>query len=114
MTIEAIRRGALEYIEREIQPHLTPTQSGLVGAYSLLVARNLPGMMEKYKNHPLVAITGVVNEEGDIDMDALADVIRMKYFQKGNALTLNIPMLPSMRFTEDDLNKLMQYIKSQA
>lgn len=115
MTIDAIRRGALEYIENEIQPHLSPAQSGLVGAYALLVARNLPSMVEKYKDHPLVALTGVVAPNGDIDVDSLAEVVRAKYFPtSGSSYTLNIPMLPSIKVGENDLTKLLQYIKAQA
>lgn len=115
MTIEAIRRGALEYIEREIQPHLSAGQSAMIGAYALLVARNVPAIVEKYKTHPLVALTGVVSANGDVDVDTVADVVRTKFFPTGSeSYTVDVPMLPRIKMNVSDLDKLVKYIEDQA
>ena len=79
------------------------------GAASALVVKNLPGTLEQYAKHPFVIMLGVIDADGNIDIDALHDAVA-DYF-KSEGEYVNVPMIGRMKFTKSDVESLYRYIK---
>ena len=112
MTIDQIRRGALNYIEKELAPHMAGGKGGLLSFYAVLAAERLPAMVEQYKNIPAVSFFGIVSPNGDIDVDALARAAGDSFFANGRKQTVSLPGVDAITFSREDLDRLISYIKA--
>lgn len=111
ITLDDLRNGVVRYIDNELMPILP--QSGLekvvVGtAIGLIIKKNF-SKIETFKDHPLVKLTGVMDEEGNIDFDTLAAEIKENIPETG--ISIEAPMIGKMTFKSDDIDKLVQYTK---
>lgn len=111
ITLDELRNGVVTYIDNELMPMLP--QSGLekvvVGtAIGLIIKKNF-SKIETFKNHPIVKLTGVMDEEGKIDLDTLAAEVKNNMPETG--ISIEAPMIGKMTFKSEDIDKLQQYIK---
>lgn len=108
VTIDQAMRGAVRFIETEILPHL-PTGKG-IGA-GIAVALIMDGGKEKIlslRNHPVVQMMGVMDENGNINIDRLYNAARPKFEQK---LPVSVPFIGELKFDQNDVDKLYRYIQ---
>ena len=108
VTIDQAMRGTVRFIETEILPHL-PTGKG-IGA-GIAVALIMDGGKEKIlslRNHPVVQMMGVMDENGNINIDRLYNAARPKFEQK---LPVSIPFIGELKFDQNDVDKLYRYIQ---
>lgn len=110
VTMQAAKNGLVKYIDNDILPHLTGLKKVGLGVYTALAANNIIGLMEKYKDHPAVAVLDVIDENGNIDIDKLYNV-SAPMFANGEKQMINIPMIGDMTVDRTDLEKLYRYIK---
>lgn len=113
VSIENIETGVAKYIDAELAPNIpTDTPNGqlkkLVAVSGAIYAvrnglRNLAG------NKTLAAI-GVMDTEGNVDVDGLAEVVKEHIPAKG--LKVSVPFLPDMALTfhAADVDTLHKYI----
>lgn len=107
ITITQAQAGLMRYIDAEILPHLTGAKKIGAGIYVALAARNFPGVIEKVKQHPAVAVLGVVDGEM-IDIDAVYNAA-MPLFAERQKVT--IPAIGDITFDQSDVEKLYRYMK---
>lgn len=108
VTIDQAMRGTVRFIDTEILPHL-PTGKG-IGA-GIAVALIMDGGKEKIlslRNHPVVQMMGVMDENGNINIDRLYNTARPKFEQK---LPVSVPFIGELKFDQNDVDKLYRYIQ---
>lgn len=110
-TLNDLQSGIVRYVDNELMPKLP--QSGLekivVGtALGLILKRNF-SKIESFKDHPIVKLTGIVDDEGNIDLDTLATEVKNNMPQTG--ISVEAPMIGKMTFKSEDIDKLKQYIE---
>ena len=108
VTIDQAMRGAAKFADNEIIPHL-PMGKG-IGA-GIALARIMDGgkaQLLKLRENPAVKMMGVMDEDGNIDLDRLYNAARPRF---ENKLTVSVPLLGDMRFDQNDIDKLYRYIQ---
>ena len=109
VTIDQAMRGAAKYADNEIIPHL-PTGKGIAAGVALaLIMDGGKSRILALKDHPAVQMMGIMDEEGNIDLDRLYNAARQRV--DGKKIPLTIPVIGELRFDVTDVDKLYKYIQ---
>lgn len=107
-----LKSGVISYIDCELIPLLPEVQRFVAGTYVALAQKGIEAKIEQLLGSPLIAMTGIVNDVGLIDEDALYEAMLIQ-MRKQTQLTLPIPFLGDFNLKESDLNKLLQHVKRE-
>lgn len=110
VTMQQVKTGLVKYIDTDVLPHLTGAKRLGLGVYTALAANNLVGLMEKYREHPAVAVLDVIDADGNVDIDKLYQALD-PMFSTGERQSINIPMIGELIVDRNDLEKLYRYMK---
>lgn len=110
--INKIEKGVAAYIDSEIMPQLPNTgfEKVLAGTAMSLIIRRSGAILDSYKTNKGIQMLGLMDQEGNVDVDVLADELRKNIPPEG--MKVEIPIIGGMTFHKDDVNKLYEYIKS--
>lgn len=109
-TMEQVRNGIVRYIDSEILPHLTGFKKYGLGIYTALAADNLEETINRYKNTPFVSIMGVIDHNGNIDIDKVYR-IAISQIPAGERFVIPIPIIGEyLTLTKNDIDKLYELI----
>lgn len=110
VSISKIEHGIANYLDAELMPQLQ--QNGierlLVGTAMSLVIRRSGDIISSYKDNKVVKMLGLMDENGNVDVDALATELKKNISKDG--VKVDIPVIGSMTFHKDDVDKLREYI----
>ena len=122
-TIERVKNGISRYLDQELMPNLSDEKPILfaVGAFSALILNNVDKAILKYGENPVVKMTGIIDDNQNIDVDALAEVAKQsmkKYaFSLDDFLVGKFSFLRghvnTIDFTPEDIDTLKRYIKGE-
>ena len=111
-----VTRGLANYIDREIMPSIPSgtVKKVAIGAYVALVMRNAERSIIPLFSSTIASMTGVVEKNGDIDIDTLAEAIKQSMPQEGLPIDINILglQLGKIAFNKSDIDTITNYIKS--
>ena len=108
VTIDQAMRGAAKFADNEIIPHL-PTGKGIGAGIALaLIMDGGKAQLLKLRENPAVQMMGVMDEDGNIDLDRLYNAARPRF---ENKLTVSVPLLGDLRFDQNDVDKLYRYMQ---
>lgn len=108
VTIDQAMRGAAKFADNEIIPHL-PMGKGIGAGIALaLIMDGGKAQLLKLRENPAVQMMGVMDEDGNIDLDRLYNAARPRF---ENKLTVSVPLLGDLRFDQNDVDKLYRYIQ---
>lgn len=108
VTIDQAMRGAVRFADNEIIPHL-PGGKG-IGA-GIMLALIMEGSREKVlalREHPVVKLMQIMDEQGNIDLDRLYNAARPKF---ENKLSVSVPFIGELKFDQNDVDRLYKYIQ---
>ncbi len=108
-SIQKVQSGIARFIDTEMINHLDGWQKIGFGAASALAIKNLENIIKQYKSNPVIAMFGIIDEDNNIDIDALHDAI-MDYFNTEGEY-VNVPLLGRLKITKQDVETLYKYIK---
>ena len=109
VTIDQAMRGVAQYADNEIIPHL-PTGKGIGAGIALaLIMDGGKSRILALKDHPAVQMMGIMDAEGNIDLDRLYNAARPRF--DGQKLPVTVPIIGELRFDVSDLDKLYRYIQ---
>lgn len=107
---DKIQRGAARFVDVEILPNLEGKDKWIVSGIATLYLSRLPALIQQAKQSPAVKLAGVISEDGMVDIESILNGVRPAARQ--TPAVINIPMGGSLRFTEQDLDTLFNYIKN--
>ena len=109
VTIDQAMRGAAKFADNEIIPHL-PMGKGIGAGIALaLIMDGGKSRILALKDHPAVQMMGIMDDEGNIDLDRLYNAARTRV--DGKKLPITVPIIGELRFDVGDLDKLYKYIQ---
>lgn len=109
VTIDQAMRGMAQYADNEIIPHL-PTGKGIGAGIALaLIMDGGKTQLLKLRENPAVQMMGIMDAEGNIDLDRLYNAARTRV--DGKKIPLTIPVIGELRFDVNDVDRLYKYIQ---
>lgn len=110
VTIDKIEHGIAAYLDGELIPKLPSTgiEKVLTGTTMSLLIRRLGKILESYKNDKTVRMLEIVDEEGNVDIDLICEELKKNIPSEG--VKMDVPIIGSLTFHEDDVDKLYEYI----
>lgn len=109
-TIEQVQRGFSRFVDGHIAVAFDGWQRVIIGGAAGLLAANLPSIIKRYGNHPVVVALGVYDQEsGYIDVDTL---YRAFVQQLGTEkIPVSIPKMGTIKMGREEFDLLVRYIK---
>lgn len=110
VSIDKIEKGIAAYMDSEIMPQLPNggLEKVLAGTAMSLVIRRSGNILDGYKNNKAVQMLGLMDADGNVDVDILAEELKKNISSDG--LKVEIPMIGKMTFHKEDVDKLHEYI----
>lgn len=110
VSIDKIEQGIANYLDGELMPQLQSNgwEKVLVGTAASLAIRKTGAIVAGYKDHKLVKMLGIMDDKGNVDVDALAMELKKNIPKDG--FSVDIPIIGTMTFHKDDVDKLREYI----
>lgn len=107
VTVKQVQSGIVRYVDSDLLPHLDGMKKIGLGIYMGLASENIGAAIQKYKDHPAVAMLNVVTEDGMVDIDKVYAVAKPMFEQKQS---IDLPLIGRVTFDGDDVEKLYRYI----
>lgn len=108
-TTEQIKAGIGNYIQTRLMPRLDGKRQFLLGTVYGLCVNKMDTLIAHAAQNPTVRALGVVQENGEIDIDALHSAA-LAQMQAQGKVSVDIPLLGAFAFDENDLRELRQMI----
>ena len=111
VTVDKIESGIAKFVDNEVMPAMPTTglQKIAVGVVISLFIKRLGPIMEQLKTNPTVAMLGVFNPAGEVDIDLLYESVKEQFPKEG--LRIEIPATNStFTFKANDVDRLYSYI----
>ena len=109
VTIDQAMRGAAKFADNEIIPHL-PTGKGIGAGIALaLIMDGGKAQLLKLRENPAVQMMGIMDADGNIDLDRLYNAARTQV--DGKKIPVTIPIIGELRFDVNDVDRLYKYIQ---
>lgn len=112
VTMKQIEQGIAAYLDSELMPQLSKTSNGLekviAGTAISLFIRKSGTILESYKDNKMVQMLGIMDEDGNVDVDLLATELKKNISDDG--VKIDVPMIGAMTFHKEDVTKLHEYI----
>lgn len=110
VSISQVQRGFVLFVDNEVAVAFDGWQKAVVAGSAGLLASNLPNIVKKYVDHPVVVALGVYDANSNtVDIDALYNAFVPKLGTE--KIPLNIPKIGLIKLGRDEFDSLMEYIK---
>lgn len=106
---DTVVQGIINYADNEIMNKLPTSGKWIVGTVIGLGSGKIANIIEELKGNRMVRMLEIVDDSGDIDVDALASAMHNAAERYGK-LTLDVPMIGQMSFSSADIDELRRYI----
>lgn len=100
--------GIDKFLDEEIISKLASTQKWVIGTGAKIMLNNATNIFNELKNHTFVKSLGIINEKDEIDVGLIYKELK-KQAQKG-AMTIDVPLAGTLTLTEQDVDKLYNFI----
>lgn len=110
VSIDKIEKGVAAYLDSELMPQLPNSgfEKVLAGTAMSLVIRRSGKILDSYKDNKAVQMLGIMDAEGNVDVDVLAEELKKNLPKEG--MKVEIPIIGAMTFHKEDVDKLHEYI----
>lgn len=112
VTSKQIVSGVLEYADKRVLPKLESSRQFLAGTVLGIAASRADPIVRELGKMPMVAMLGVVAENGDVDLDALYSAASAQ-IERQKTLPIDIPVIGRLTFDKTDIDELYQIICRQ-
>lgn len=109
VNISQIQRGSARFVDEQIAPHFSGWQKAVVAGGAALLAANLPNIASTYAASPLIGALGVMDANGNVNIDALYNAFVPKL--EGDKIPVTIPRIGTIKLGREELDLLVRYIK---
>ena len=105
MQFEKVLDGVCRYIDREILANMNDWQELLARIVVGRVCSNAESIKTYLTQNGFIRTMGVIDHEGDVDVDAVLRDIKTEIERKGS-LQVNIPLVGNLTFKPGDIDIL--------
>lgn len=118
VTIDDIKNGLTKYFDDEIVPNVLSLYDDssfkhfikpIVGTILALYVKKVEAIYETYRNNPLITFTGIIDDEGNIDLDMFLNEYE-KHIE--DIIFTKDTKIGEISFNKEDLNKLKEHINN--
>lgn len=109
---ERVLDGISKYIDREIYSGMNDFQEFVARLAVGRVINNSDGIKAALINNGVVRTFGIIDSEGMVDIDTLAQDIKREIERKGK-LVISVPMFGTMTFVSADVDAMLRCIKGE-
>lgn len=109
VTSRQIVEGVTEYAHKDIMPKLEPSQQFMAGIVLGIAGGKADGMLKALAQQPMIAALGVVQPNGEVDLDTLYAAASAQMDKQGS-LPIDIPIIGRMTFDRGDLDNVYRAI----
>lgn len=106
---EQLLNGIISYIDNEIIPQLPTIGKWGIGTLVTLSATRYNEIYNALIVNPLIKSLGIVDDNGSVDFDNVATALK-KSADKYGKLIIELPVIGTLAFTADDIDKLSIYV----
>lgn len=110
MTFEKVLDGAVRFINENVIPGMNDWQEIAARIAIGRLYENQQSVLTFLQNNGIVRAFGVIDSEGDVDIDRLCTDLKRE-IQKKKKIQVAIPGFGKMSFDASDVDKLYNYIK---
>lgn len=110
ITSEQLKSGVGNYLQKRLMPKLDGKRQFLAGTAYGLCAGKADKILAELSKSSAIQMLGVIRENGEIDVDALFEAAYAQ-MQAQQKLRLDIPLMGTFVFDENDLRELYQELK---
>lgn len=101
--------GIIKYIDSELIPKMNDLQEFAARILIGRVINNTNGIKESLFNNGYIRSFGIIDSDGNVDVEGLATDIKREITHKGKVV-FNVPMFGKMTFVPADVDILYQLI----
>lgn len=109
VTSKQVVEGVMEFANKNIMPKLEPTMQFLAGMALGVAGGKADGMIKALATQPMISALGVIQPNGEIDLDTLYAAASEQMDRQGS-LPIDIPIIGRMTFDRGDLDELYRAI----
>lgn len=116
-TINDVERGIANYLDEELIPKLPENgfQKVLAGAAVSILIRRAGSSIETIKDHPVVKMMGILEEQQDgtilVDLDIIRDELKNQLTNNPNGINVDVPVIGTMTFHASDIDRIYEHIR---
>ena len=110
MTFDKVLDGAVRFINENVIPGMNDWQEIAARIAIGRLYENQQSVLTFLQNNGIVRAFGVIDSEGDVDIDRLCADLKRE-IQKKKKIQVAIPGFGKMSFDASDVDKLYNYIK---
>lgn len=113
VSIENIQKGLANYLDTELAGKLKDNslQNVMIKVGISLYIKNFSSKIETLKDNTAIKMLGIFDDSGNIDVDVLRTELENNIPATG--MKVDVPMVGTMTFHKDDVEKLYNYIIEQ-
>lgn len=104
-----VLNGITTYIDKEIIDKINGWQKWVVGSGIGIAMSNSTNVFNELKNNQFIKMLGIINKDDKIDVDKIYKEFKKQ--AKKSAITFDVPLIGTITLTEQDVDKLYEYIK---
>lgn len=110
VAIDKIEKGVANYLDNELMSQFQSNglEKVIVGTAASLMIRKSGAIIASYKDNKLVKMLGIMDDKCNVDVDVLAEEVKKNIPKEG--VKVDIPVIGTMTFHKDDVDKLYDYI----
>jgi len=111
-TISQIEAGAARYIDEEVAPKIpTNIPNGKIKKIAAVAGLSyaVKNGLGKALASPAISTIGAIDEDGNVDVDGIAEVFLEQVPEDG--FPVDVPILGTLTFHREDVTRLCKYIK---
>lgn len=110
VSIDKIEKGVANYLDAELMPQLQSNgiEKVIIGTAASLLIRKSGDIITGYKDNKLVKMLGIMDDNGNVDVETLAEELKKNISKDG--FTVDIPIIGTLTFHKEDVDKLCDYI----
>lgn len=112
VTFNAVMDGFLRYMNNNIYKGMNDWQEVIARIAIGRIASNPEGVKNALMNNGIVRTFGIMDSEGNVDIENLARELKTEIERKGK-MCIEIPMLGRFTFHPDDVDSLYKEITGQ-
>lgn len=109
-TMTQIQTGLAKYIDTEIVASMPGWQKWVFGAAAAIAVDNLPHTINRWKDHELVKMLGVIDKDGNIDLPKVYQGIKRQSVK--GPVSFAVPGMGTLTLHDSDVDKIYSLINT--